>query len=95
MLAWEPVPDSFPPEESAHVMGIEACVWTEFISTERYLQFMTFPRMLALSEIAWRPKGPRDEKEFSDRLEPHIQALRSRGINARRGEWDAYEFITN
>lgn len=95
MLAWEPVPDGFTPEESAQVLGIEACVWTEFISTERYLQFMTFPRMLALSEIAWGPKGPRDEKEFLTRLEPHIEALRAKGINARRGEWDAYEFITN
>jgi hexosaminidase len=95
MLAWEPVPDSFTPEQSARVLGIEACVWTEFIATERYLQFMTFPRMLALAEIAWRPKGPRDEKEFSDRLAPHIEALRAKGINARRGEWDAYEFITN
>ena len=95
MLAWEPVPDSFTPEEEARVLGIEAAVWTEFIATERYLQFMTFPRMLALAEIAWRPKGPRDEAEFSKRLEPHIEALRARGINARRGEWDAYEFITN
>jgi hexosaminidase len=95
MLAWEPVPDSFTPEESARVLGIEACVWTEFIKTERYLQFMTFPRLLALAEIAWRPKGGRDEAEFSKRLEPHIEALRARGINARRGEWDAYEFITN
>jgi hexosaminidase len=56
---------------------------------------MTFPRMLALAEIAWRPKGPRDEKEFSERLAPHIDALRAKGINARRGEGDAYEFITN
>jgi hexosaminidase len=95
MLAWEPVPDSFTLEQSARVMGIEACVWTEFIATERYLQFMTFPRLLALAEIAWRPKGPRDENEFSKRLEPHIEALRAKGINARRGEWDAYEFITN
>jgi hexosaminidase len=95
MLAWEPVPDSFTPEESARVLGIEACVWTEFISTERYLQFMTFPRLLALAEIAWRPKGRRDDAEFSKRLEPHIEALRAKGINARRGEWDAYEFITN
>lgn len=95
MLAWEPVPDSFTPEESARVLGIEACVWTEFIKTERYLQFMTFPRLLALAEIAWRPKGPRDEAEFSKRLEPHIDKLRAKGINARRGEWDAYEFITN
>jgi hexosaminidase len=56
---------------------------------------MIFPRLLALAEIAWRPKGQRDEVEFSRRLEPHIEALRAQGINARRGEWDAYEFITN
>jgi hexosaminidase len=95
ILAWEPVPDSFTPEQSAKVMGIEACVWTEFIATERYLQFMTFPRMLALAEIAWRPKGPRDETEFNARLAPHIDALRAKGIDARRDEGDAYEFITN
>ena len=95
MLAWEPVPDGYTPDEQAHVIGVEAAVWTEFIATERYLQFMTFPRMLALAEIAWRPKGPRNEQEFSDRLAPHIEALRAKGINARRGEGDAYEFITN
>jgi hexosaminidase len=95
MLAWEPVPDGFTPAEEARVLGIEAAVWTEFIETERYLQFMTFPRLLALAEIGWRPKGPRDEKEFNARLEPHTNALRARGINARRGEGDGYEFITN
>jgi hexosaminidase len=95
MLGWDPVPDSFAPDEEARVLGIEAAVWTEFIATERYLEFMTFPRLLALAEVAWRPKGTRDEKEFSARLEPHVEALRARGINARRGEQDAYEFITN
>ena len=95
MLAWEPVPDTFTPEQSAHVLGIEACVWTEFIETERYLEFMTFPRLLALAEIAWRPRGPRDEQEFELRLQPHVEALRAKGINARRGEGDAYEFIRN
>ena len=95
MLAWEPVPESFTAAEQSRVLGIEAAVWTEFIETERYLQFMTFPRMLALAEIAWRPRGSRDEKEFTERLEPHIEALRAKGINARRGEGDAYEFITN
>jgi hexosaminidase len=95
MLAWEPVPDNYTPAEQARVTGIEAAVWTEFIETERYMQFMTFPRLLALAEIAWRPRGPRDEKEFRTRLEPHTEALRARGINARRGEGDAYEFITN
>ena len=95
ILGWEPVPEGFTPEEESHVLGIEAAVWTEFIETERYLQFMTFPRMLALSEVAWRPKGARDVKEFDARLQPHVEALRARGINARSGEGDAYEFIRN
>lgn len=95
ILAWDPVPAGFTQEEEARVLGVEAAVWTEFIETERYLQFMTFPRMLALAEVAWRPRGERDAKEFDARLQPHIEALRARGINARRGEGDAYEFITN
>lgn len=95
MLAWEPVPESFTPEQSARVLGVEAAVWTEFIETERYLEFMTFPRLLALAEVAWRPRGPRDDKEFGQRLQPHLDALRAKGINARRGEGDAYEFIRN
>ena len=56
---------------------------------------MTFPRLLALAEVAWRPRGPRDDKEFEVRLQPHLDALRAKGIIARRGEGDAYEFITN
>jgi len=95
ILAWEPVPARFTPGEASRVLGVEAAVWTEFIESERYLEFMTFPRLLALAEVAWRTKGPRDDKEFEQRLAPHLDALRARGINARRGEWDAYEYITN
>jgi hexosaminidase len=76
-------------------MGVEAALWTEFISTPRYLEFMAFPRLLAFSEVAWRPKSKRDEAEFHVRLAPHIEALRARGIHARRDEGDGYEFITN
>jgi hexosaminidase len=95
ILAWEPIPSSFTREESSKVLGVEAAVWTEFIRSERYLQFMTFPRLLAFAEVAWRPPGPRDEKEFDARLQPHIDALRARGINARRESGDAFEFMTN
>jgi hexosaminidase len=95
ILSWEPVPDTFTPTETRHVLGVEAAVWTEFISSERYLEFMTFPRLLAFSEVAWIPKGKRDEAEFNARLDSHIEALRSRGIHVRRDQGDAYEFMTN
>jgi hypothetical protein len=45
--------------------------------------------------VAWRPRGARDEQEFNARLEPHIDALRIRGINARRESGDAFQFMTN
>jgi hexosaminidase len=94
ILSWEPVPDSFSPAEARHVLGVEAAVWTEFIASERYLEFMTFPRLLAFSEIAWSPKAKRDEAEFNIRLGPHLEGLRARGINARREQGDAFEFMT-
>ena len=40
-------------------------------------------------------RAARRNRIFNARLEPHIEALRAKGINARRGEGDAYEFITN
>ncbi len=95
ILAWEPVPNAFTPGEASRILGVEAAVWTEFIRSDRYLEFMTFPRLLAFAEVAWRPRGPRDEQEFNGRLEPHIEALRAKGINARRNEGDGYEFIVN
>ena len=70
-------------------------MWTEFIRTDRYLEFMTFPRLLAFAEVAWGPRGPRDEQELNGRRKPHIEALRAKGINARRNEGDGYEFIVN
>ncbi len=94
ILSWEAVPASFTPTQAAKVLGVEAAIWTEFIASERYLEFMTFPRLLAFAEVAWRPKGPRDEAEFNARLAPHVEALRAQGLDARRDEGDAYEFIT-
>jgi hexosaminidase len=95
VLSWEPVPDSFTPAEAAHVLGVEAAMWTEFIASERYLEFMAFPRVLGFAEVAWSPKGKRDEAEFNARLAPHLKALRARGINARSDQSDAFEFMTN
>lgn len=95
ILKWEPVPDSFNPQQAGHVLGVEAAAWTEFIESERYLEFMTFPRLLAFSEVAWGRRGPRDEGEFNVRLKPHIDALRARGIHARREQGDAFDFMTN
>ena len=75
--------------------GASKDVVIEWWRKGRYMEFMTFPRLLAFAEVAWRQKGPRDDNEFDERLAPHVEALRARGINARRDETDGYEFITH
>ena len=54
--------------EDAHVIGIEACMWTPWHSTEAELEFQIFPRLTALAEIAWSPKEALDFDDFSARL---------------------------
>ena len=95
MLAWEPVPDGFTPEESGagpRHRGLRM----DGVHRDRALSGVhDLPAHARACGDRWRPKGPRDEAEFNARLAPHIEALRAKGINARRGEGDAYEFITN
>jgi hexosaminidase len=95
ILAWEPVPAGYSAGEAAHIRGIEASLWTEFIQSEPYLQFMLFPRLLAVSEVAWSPAGPRDPAAFEARLKPHVERLRAQGVNARRGLEDAAPYMTH
>jgi hexosaminidase len=95
ILAWEPVPAEYSPEEASRVRGIEAALWTEFIRSESYLQFMLYPRLMAIAEVAWSTKGDRDLREFESRLEPHFNWLRAKGIRARRKPEDAAAYITH
>lgn len=95
IIAWEPIPAGYSAADAAHIKGVEASLWTEFVKSEPYLQFMLFPRLLAVSEVAWSPAGPRDPKAFETRLQPHIARLRAEGVNARRGFEDAVQYMTH
>ena len=83
IYVWEPVPDSFNEQEEALVLGVEACVWTEFIKSEEYLQFMVFPRLAALADVAWRPKGNHDLKAFLVHMEVQCRRYEALGVNYR------------
>jgi acyl-CoA thioesterase-1 len=73
-------PPPAPPSESA----VEAPPAIPVMGPER--------RILAFGDSLFTGYGLPSDQAYPVRLEA---ALRARGINARRGEWDAYEFITN
>jgi hexosaminidase len=87
---WEPIPDEFSTEECSRVLGVEAAVWTEYIETERYMEYMTFPRLAALAEVAWSPKKSRNQKQFLDRVDVQCHRYEALDINYRiPGDLDA------
>lgn len=55
------VPDEFQP----YYKGIQACMWTEYISKPEHLEYMAFPRLIAVAETAWSSS---EKKNFSDFL---------------------------
>lgn len=62
------------------VIGIEAEMWTEWVDSERALEFSVYPRILALSEVAWTNLENRRYKDFLRRLEWYKTYLRKKAL---------------
>lgn len=83
VYAFEPVPAELNAEEAAHIIGAQGNVWTEYIKTNDHVEYMAFPRALAMAEVVWSPKKSRDFDSFSLRLSANLKHLRALGVNFR------------
>lgn len=79
---YNPIPqDSLTAEEAKHFLGVQANTWTEYIPTPEHLEYMMFPRALAVAEIGWTPQEKRDWQDFKPRVNAHIPVLQQMGLN--------------
>ncbi|MDK0563935.1 family 20 glycosylhydrolase [Clostridium perfringens] len=74
---WDPT--GFAPKDL--ILGIEAPLWTETISTVPEMDYMIYPRLIGYSEIGWTPKENRSWNEYRERLKSQEIRLRNQGIN--------------
>jgi hexosaminidase len=81
VYGFNPIPDELTSEESKYVLGAQGNIWTEYIATEEQLEYMAFPRMLAMSEVVWSQPENKDYKDFVPRLEVFNKRLESLGNN--------------
>ena len=51
--SFEPYTDDMTVEQKTHILGVQANLWTEYIATPEYLEYMLLPRLAALSEVQW------------------------------------------
>lgn len=68
--------------ESRHVIGSQACVWSESIWNVFDLEWKMWPRALALSEVMWTYPKDRDYNEFRERAARHRSLLIKKRVNA-------------
>jgi len=83
VYGYEPVPDSLSWIEGQHILGAQANVWTEYMKTTDYVEYMVLPRAFALAEVVWSPKDKRDWEFFESRLPSHFEMLDRLGVNYR------------
>ena len=82
------VPTDLTSEQHCLIKGIQANIWCEWIPTEARMQFMVFPRALALAEKAWTPTQQQSWSNFKQRLSVQLPRLSAAGINYRPLETD-------
>lgn len=67
-------------EEQQYLLGVQANLWTEFVATEKRVEYQLLPRIYALSEIAWSPVARKSWEEFSrQRLPAYLARLDAEG----------------
>lgn len=79
--SYEPTPTHLNAEEAKHIMGVQGNVWTEYMPTSEYVEYMTFPRAIALSEVGWTPQNRKNVEDFKKRLETHKKRLDYLNVN--------------
>lgn len=72
-------------DAAAHILGVQANMWGEYIATQEHLEYMLLPRMIALSEVQWCEPSRKDYGRFLSGLESHgLRILDLLGYNYRK-----------
>jgi hexosaminidase len=64
-----------------HVIGIEGAMWSETVRDLGEIEYLVFPRLIALSEVGWTPQAARDHADFLPRLAAQGHRLTVVGTN--------------
>lgn len=83
VYSYNPHPKELPEDEKKYVLGAQANVWTEYMKTPEKVEYMVFPRMLALSEVVWSPLEVKNFTDFQRRLSAHFPRLDKQNVKYR------------
>jgi len=81
VYSFNPTPTTLNKNEANYILGAQGNVWTEYMEDANKVEYMIFPRMLALSEVLWGTSNTEKYKDFQDRMIQHFQYFEENKIN--------------
>ena len=78
---FNPIPEELSDQEASYVLGAQGNVWTEYMQTEKQVEYMVFPRVVALSEVVWSSPENKNYTDFINRLEQYQKRLDLLDVN--------------
>jgi hexosaminidase len=83
VYSFEPVPKELTADEAKYIIGGQANIWTEYMKTSSHVEYMAFPRMLALAEVVWSRAEDKNYEDFLRRLNAQLPRLDAQNVNYR------------
>ncbi|WP_282126255.1 beta-N-acetylhexosaminidase [Marinifilum flexuosum] len=81
VYSFDPTPDELEASKHKYILGGQANLWTEYIGTEEYAEYMLLPRLTALSESLWSQKKMKNWDDFKVRLSTFRKKYDELGLN--------------
>jgi len=78
---YDPLPSNLEEKYANNILGLEACLWTEYVKNKDMLESMLFPRILAVSEIGWTSKLNKNFEQFQEKVNAFSSILKFYDIN--------------
>ncbi|GGY38469.1 beta-N-acetylhexosaminidase [Pseudoduganella albidiflava] len=83
VYAFDPIPATLPAAHAVRILGSQGQLWSERMPTPAQVEYMAWPRLLALSETMWTPKALKDYGDFQQRLPQALLRLQVQHVNYR------------
>jgi hexosaminidase len=83
VYAFDPIPDVLTGSQRDLVLGAQGNVWTEYIPDYDHVEYMVFPRMMALAEVVWTGDDRPGFDDFARRVRGHYEVLDLHGVDYR------------
>jgi hexosaminidase len=81
VYSYEPVPTALSAEQAKHVLGVQGQLWTEYMHDWKKVEYMAFPRIAALAEVAWTVPERKNYDDFRKRLDGILKHYDAAGVN--------------